>query len=52
MKQDEAKNDLRSLPTTFSMNRRKGRMCDVGAVLWEESSKSEHDRAQSNNNKE
>ena len=33
LKQVEAKNDLRSPPTTVSMKRRKGRMCDVGAVL-------------------
>ena len=33
LKQEEEKNDLRSPPTTFSMNRLKGRMCDVGAVL-------------------
>lgn len=33
LKQDEAKNERRSLSTTFSINRRKGRMCELGAVL-------------------
>ena len=33
LKQDEAKNERRSLSTTFSINRRRGRMCELGAVL-------------------
>ena len=33
LKQDEAKNERRSLSTTFSINRRRGSMCELGAVL-------------------
>ena len=33
LKQDEAKNERRSLSTTFSINRRRGRICELGAVL-------------------
>ena len=33
LKQDDAKNERRSLSTTFSRNRRRGSMCAVGAVL-------------------
>ena len=36
-KQDVAKKVRRSLSTTFSINRRNGRMCEFGAVLKEES---------------
>ena len=33
LKQDEAKNERRSLSMTFSINRRRGSMCELGAVL-------------------
>ena len=33
LKQDDAKKLRRSLPTTFSINRRNGRRCEDGAVL-------------------
>ena len=33
LKQDDAKNERKSLFKTFSINRRRGSMCDVGAVL-------------------
>lgn len=33
LKQEDAKNERRSLPTTFSINRRRGSMCAFGAVL-------------------
>ena len=33
LKQDDAKNERRSLLKTFSINRRRGSMCAIGAVL-------------------
>lgn len=39
LKQDDAKNERRSLPTTFSINRRRGSMCAFGAVLGKNDTK-------------
>ena len=39
LKQDDAKNERRSLSTTFSINRRRGSMCAVGAVLEKNNTK-------------
>lgn len=58
LKQDEAKNERRSLSTTFSINRRRGRMCELGAVLKKNNSnkgfiasnKKENSKNQTNGN--
>ena len=39
LKQDDAKKERRSLSTTFSINRRRGSMCAVGAVLGKNNTK-------------
>ena len=39
LKQDDAKNERRSLSTIFSINRRRGSMCAVGAVLRKNNTK-------------
>ena len=41
LKQDEAKNERRSLSTTFSINRRRGSMCELGAVLKRKKNRNE-----------